>query len=511
MKSRAVYPDWVEKFREKGREIKHIGNGYYLHSYKTIYDAKKKGPKKISTGYLGKITPDGLVSPAKKDVPILVSPPLEFGMSHLLDALGADILKDLKSVFGENLGTEIFVLGKEGLIESSPMKRKEVIYKSSMDFKTYPNLKLSKSSLTTLLGNLGKMRQQQVDFMKKYVLGSEYIIFDGTRLVSFSAGNDLARIGYNHCGIVDPQINLLYCFSLKPLRFPVYFRANAGDKTDYDTILNAIKELGIENMIIVADKGFGSFANFRFLKENNLNYIIPLRRNNSEIDYSKAQTSNPDSFDGYFVYHGRLIFYKSLSLNGAREIEVPVKKKGRPAKAPAPVETKMIRRETDLVVLYYDEELKHLEIQDYNRRLADNYEGHSVKDYSEKISRMGTITLRANLDMDPQKLYEIYKERELIEDGNKALKSVLAIDASYLQDSDSYAGWLFLNHISLMLYYLVFNRIKEKNMTSRYSVEDVVSVLKRTTRQTVNGKELIETAVKTKLVPITEIFPECNT
>ena len=113
--------------------------------------------------------------------------------------------------------------------------------------------------------------------------------------------------------------------------------------------------------------------------------------------------------------------------------------------------------------------------------------------------------------MDAKKLYGTYKERELIEDGNKALKNVLDINASNLQDKETYTGWLFMNHISLMLYYLIFNRIKEKGMTSTYSVEDVIAILKRTTKQTINGKEIIETGVRNKLDLIVDLFPECNT
>ena len=73
----------VEKYREKGKEIKHIGKNYYLHSYKTIYDKEKKDPKKVSTGYRGKITPEGLIPPTIKEKRIVISYPLEFGASNL--------------------------------------------------------------------------------------------------------------------------------------------------------------------------------------------------------------------------------------------------------------------------------------------------------------------------------------------------------------------------------------------------------------------------------------------
>lgn len=57
-------PEWVKKFRSKGTQISLIRGNYYLYKIKTIWDKEKKKPKKINEGYLGKITPEGVI-PAK--------------------------------------------------------------------------------------------------------------------------------------------------------------------------------------------------------------------------------------------------------------------------------------------------------------------------------------------------------------------------------------------------------------------------------------------------------------
>ena len=59
----------------------------------------------------------------------------------------------------------------------------------------------------------------------------------------------------------------------------------------------------------MADKGFGSNANFDLLEENDLKYIIPLRRNNSSFDTSKLEAGNKSEFDGYFLFNERPIWY----------------------------------------------------------------------------------------------------------------------------------------------------------------------------------------------------------
>lgn len=513
---KCIYPDWVEKFRSEGKEIKHIGNNYYLHTYKTIYDKEKKRPKKISTGYLGQITENGLITPKKKEEKIIVSYPLEFGASVLLDKLGEDIIQNLKKEFkNEQEAHEIFVLGKQTLIENSPLKRRQLIYSNSYDSITYPSLALSSSSLTNFLLDLGKQRDLQVNFMKKYMYGNEYIIFDGTRLVSYSNKNNLAAIGYNHCGIEDPQINLLYCFSLKPNKAPVYFRANAGDKNDYDTIIKAIEETNIKNVIMIADKGFESSVNIKFFNDNHLSYIIPLRRNDKDIEYEKINISNFASFDGYFNFSGRTIFYKVLSKNGMKEIiTIQKRKRGRKSKIEneESLKTEIIEQIQDSnMVLYFDEELKHLEDKDYFKRMSNNFNGYSIENYSQEQNKLGTIVLKSNVDLNPQRLYEIYKERELIEDGNKAYKNVLGIGASNLQNDITYNGWLFINHIALMLYYRILKRLQDKNELANFSVADIISRLKRITKQKVNDNWIVEKGTKISFDKLLDIFPECNT
>ena len=47
-----------------------------------------------------------------------------------------------------------------------------------------------------------------------------------------------------------------------------------------------VKELGVDHVIFIADKGFFSQDNIDLLDQQNLQYIIPLRRNNPLIDYT---------------------------------------------------------------------------------------------------------------------------------------------------------------------------------------------------------------------------------
>ena len=491
MRTRKAYPDWVEKHRGEGKEIKMIGGRYYLTSYE--YRTVDGRRKKVSTGTLGTIRPEGLIPSCKKGQTIRsqVTAPLEYGASFLLESLGNDILSNLNETFSSKLSNQIFEMAKIGLVSPSPFKRMELIYSNSYDSRLRPNLPLSPSTITSVLNEIGSNREAQLNFMRKYYDGTEFIIFDGTRLVSHSLGEK----GYNHCNIDDPQMNLQYCFSLWPEKKPIYFKGFTGDKTDISILKTCIRESGLNNMIFIADKGYYSGSNAEELTKNGISYIMPVKHCDKRIDYASIDISSMDGFDGFFSFQSRPIFYKTIqraSAAGAKGTDA----KGE-TEEPKPSET---------IVLYFDQKMRGKEIMD-----STCGKDGGIDDLKErKFRSMGTIALATTIkeEKTPKEIYEIYKERELIEDANDAYKNVMRKNASYLQNTNSYYGWLFINHITLLLYYRVYNKIKEKGMTSKYSVADVIEQAKRITIQEVAKENIVEIGTKVEYDRLTDIFDD---
>ena len=167
MRNRKTYPDWVEKHRGEGKEIKMIGGRYYLTSYEyRMVDGRRK---KVSTGTLGAIKPEGLIPSCKKGQTIRsqVTAPLEYGASFLLESLGNDILSNLNMTFSSKLSDQIFEMAKIGLVSPSPFKRMDLIYSNSYDSRLRPNLPLSSSTITSVLNEIGSNRKAQLNFMRK--------------------------------------------------------------------------------------------------------------------------------------------------------------------------------------------------------------------------------------------------------------------------------------------------------------------------------------------------------
>jgi transposase len=176
----------------------------------------------------------------------------------------------------------------------------------------FQGLKLSGKDLSLFLNNFGGNREQIVKFMERFIVGNEHILFDGTSILSKSEKMDINRVGYNAHHDYAPQINLLYAFACES-KSPVYYRIIPGNVRDITAFKLSVSEAGLENVVIVADKGFGSEANFNMLDEAKIKYIIPLKRNSFLFDTSKLETGNKALLDGYFMFNERPIWYYKLN------------------------------------------------------------------------------------------------------------------------------------------------------------------------------------------------------
>ena len=105
-KTEKVYPEWVQKYRERGTTIKKKGDSYYLYKRTSKRVPGKKYPQPVDT-YVGIITPDGIITAQRKLVKLTDIEVWEFGYSNALwslcpqgwkDAIGdewEDVLKTL--------------------------------------------------------------------------------------------------------------------------------------------------------------------------------------------------------------------------------------------------------------------------------------------------------------------------------------------------------------------------------------------------------------------------------
>ncbi len=450
-----AYPEWVEKYRQKGTNISCIRGKYYLYACSSKYDPVKKRAKKITGAYLGRITEDGLIPPKRKKDRIDSVTVKEFGASNSAVELGSDIYDALKKHFPKE-ADRLFSMAVLRLIEKCPFKRIEEAYRNSYLSELYGELSLSSASLSTFLKEFGKNRAAIVDFLKEFIASDEYVLFDGTSIVSNSMCMNINREGYNSHRRFDPQINLMMAFSASQ-HMPGYYRVIPGNIRDVVAFKQSVQESGIQNMTIIADKGFGSQSNFELLDEHDLKYIVPLRRNNGMIDRTKLKSGNRADFDGHFIFKERVIWYYSYKVDNRT------------------------------VIVYLDSDLRNEEEKDYALRIQKQLEGFSDEGLLKKQYDFGTIAFCTNLDESPEKIYSLYKTRGEVEQSFDFLKNLLDQDKIYLQSQYSVEAWAFLNQLSLMLVYRIYSLLHEKDLTKKYSVSDYLNYLKYIRKSKINN------------------------
>ena len=276
-------------------------------------------------------------------------------------------------------------------------------------------------------------------------------------------------MGNNNKGVHLPQVNLVFIFSLVN-NFPIYYRITPGNIREVSSFKLSLKESGIEHGVVITDKGFYSEANLRLLNEEELEYIIPLKRNSRLIDYAPIKSGDRKQMDGFFEYQERFIWYL-------------VKKIG-----------------SDLVIVYLDEHLRSVEEKDYLRRIQTHPEAYTLEDFYEKQFSMGTFSVISNLTtLTPQTIYQYYKSRQKVEQMFDVFKNLLMADCTYMQNEAVLEGWMFINIIALQWYYKIYQLLLQKNLLSKYSVKDFLIHLCEIKKVNVNGQwHLAEINSKTK-------------
>ena len=446
-------PEWVRRQKTKGTEVRRMAGGvYYLYKVSSVWDPAKGRARKITERYLGKLTPHGLVGPKHdrmlemlKEVSVK-----EFGASSFMIELCSDVIELVRRYYPE-AWEEMIVLSMIRLFHSSPLKNVVHHYGSSHLSDAFPEANVSPRSLSTLLSSIGMRRERAVAFMKNFIGGKhhehEHAVIDLTHIFSLSEGVITATLGHNADGDHLPQVNFILILSLDKMR-PSFFRLVPGSIGDVSIIAATLREAWIESAVLIGDKGFYSSRNASFLEEGKLRYVLPLKRSSSLIDYSVLRSGNKRELDGYFLFERRVVWYSERKIGDARR-----------------------------VILFLDDELGAEEQKDFISHVDDGK--LTIREYYRRQFSMGTIAVITNCEFKPRRVFELLKSRVNIEQLFDTLKNTLHSDRSYMRDDAHLQGWMFINFISLLMYYRVYELLLRKELLDRHTPKDVVLHLSR--------------------------------
>lgn len=469
--SKYIHPEWALSHRKPGVELRFIGNKYYLYSCSGVYDKSTKKSKKVTGKILGTITEkDGFIESDKRKLAntsrqalsidtanIMVK---EFGFSSFLEKYSDVIVEKLKANFPQHFQIIIYMAYCRFLY-ASPIKNFAFHLSKSMiannDKTIYTDKKFS-----TALREIGLNRKSISNYLKSFMVSNDYVMVDMTNV--FCASNNMrhAKEGYNADMIFDKQFNLLYIYSPTLLQ-PVFYKLLAGNIKDVTGFKMCMQESGITDATIIADKGFYSKDNIAFLEAEGLQFIIPLRRDNAMIDYTKLDKKTNE----YFKYQERYIWYYECKIDNKQ------------------------------LFLFKDEKLQQQEQKDYLDRIVTLPEEYTMEKFKARLDIFGTIAILTNApDQIASQIYSTYKSRNSIEVMFDGYKNIIKADKTYMQNEDALEGYLFVSHIALQWYYIIYNMLKEHNQTSKYSVMDFAMHLKEIKQVKINENWHSEPIIK---------------
>ena len=430
-------PDWVKKWKGKNIEIHIRGGHYYAYRVHSEYDPVKKRSRKVTDEYLGKVTPDGIIPPKHKRLTKRI---LEAGNILLVDHF-SDVLKSsLKSIWPD-AWESIISSAIIKLVYRSPLKRFSFYYETSYLRRLYPNAHLSKNALTSLLERLGKEWDLQKEFFRLMSESSDYMAIDLTHIFSSSFKLPFNELGYNPQKILREQINLMLIWGIDS-RHPTFLKILPGSINSSTSLINAIKESSLKNVVLVCDKGFYSRANLEVLESNVVHYIVGL---NSGLKFLKYPAHS--RYRNNFLYRNTLQWYYEYEVDGRRVITFLDK------------------------ALYADDE------RIFFTRVK---QGELPKSkYNMYKNRFGTLSVITDLGLPAENIYSLYKERKEIEYAFDALKNTIESDKTWMQNTEGLRGYFFIIFLSLYFYSRILDHLKRKNILKEYSVEDTLTYLSK--------------------------------
>jgi transposase len=476
------FPSWALQHRKPGTELRRIKGHYYLYSVSSRWDKEAKKNRKVTGPIIGKISPDGQLTPSikrsEKSKGIAKNPLefvkniviKEFGLSNFFLSYIEDICKQLQSCFPDHWQYIIAVaycrLFKQAPINQMPFH----IYHSYLS-EVLKEAVFDEKNISLALRDVGRNREQAIRFMKWDIPEGEHVLIDLTHLPSRSKNGAFAQPGHNNQKNYSGQINLLYIFGNQSLK-PIFYRIVPGNIRELSAFVLTMEESGISPCILIMDKGFYSLKNTGYLIKNKFNFICPLKRDSLMVKNENRAKLFEKTGTQYFEYMGKIIWYIKIILTDTYKE----------------------------IYLYLDDELRIREERDFLIRVANKPENYTIEKFNVKKNQFGTLSLLTNLkDKTAAQIYQIYKSRNQIEMMYDGFKGVLEADKTYMQNEETLQGWMLANHVALLAHHRIYMRLLLSNKINKHSIKSIVERLALVRKVKINNQWFDSEIVKSNV------------
>jgi transposase len=279
----------------------------------------------------------------------------------------------------------------------------------------------------------------------------KHMAIDLSHIFSDSQTIPWLEFGHNGDDVWRPQVGIMLMWGTTTQR-PGFLKLLPGATHSAQTIVNAIRESDLQDIIMVMDKGFWSLDNMNCLEAANLHYAMALKR-----DLSCIKHVPQSQYTEYFRYRKRAQWWRSTEWEGR------------------------------VIYHFLDKSIADQEESTYLELIEERKA--TMTDYKRLKNRFGTLSILTDTGLSAEETYALYKERRDVEYAFDTLQNTLDGDVTWMQSRESLQGYLFIFFIALHLYSQVLEHLKRKDLLKQYSVQDVLTYLSKVCIVEVDGED----------------------
>ena len=376
---------------------------------------------------------------------------------ELCDCLLCTIRKELEEVYSPDDALKLYCIALLRVCNPHISDNElEQVYETSFLSEKYPDVALSKNTVSSLLQDIGKTVSKIVRFMHKRaqkVALDHHLLIDGTLKTDDSRVNSLSEFSRKARLKGTRDISILYAFDLEAME-PVCSKCFPGNMLDATAYGAFIAENKITKGIIVGDKGFPeSAAHEQFEANPDLHYLNPIKRNSKLIE--RHQMLN---FTEILPGYDAITCHKEKCKGMNKWL--------------------YSFRSSDLA---FTEEKAWLD----KAKREGSYDYRTLR---EKQRNFGTIVLECDLDLPSEIVYKAYSRRWEIELVMRFYKSACGFVDTRVHSDYSVIGSEFCDFLSTILTFRLIQAFDKEKLLDSYTYKKLMSILYRAETVRADGK-----------------------
>lgn len=358
-----------------------------------------------------------------------------YGKVAFADSVGKDLLQDLMGQYDEKDARKIYCCA---LLRASYGDIKDYQlggrYEKSFCSELYPNVPLSRNTVSGLVSLIGRDYKGMYSFMRdrvaSHIKEETEVLIDGMLKQNTSSVNTFS--GFSYKGRIKgvPDISIIYTVDAKT-REPICMKVYKGNLPDAANYSDFLDEFRIKKGLIVGDKGFPMDCQQDTFRDGKVGFIRPLRRNN-------AAAKRLGLYDSYSILDGT---EEKILCSAGKETD----KNG----------------VTRYYYCFQDVDRANKENRDYVAR-EKRKKTFSNEKYQKRKPLFGTVVFVSNMDLKTDSVYQYYKLRWEIETVFSSYKGVLSQTTTREHDDYSVNGSEFIDFLSTIITIRMQNLVNEK-------------------------------------------------